>query len=87
METRPVEMNGITMNLGQEYKDKTTGSIGIATAAASYLTGCDQIKLEWNDLTGRPVEFWIDVTRIEDVEPEERPGGPQPNMTNFGLNK
>ena len=80
MINRTVILNGTEFTLGQKYKNKLLGNEGIATAGATYLTGCDQLKLEWNDSTGRPVCEWVDVTLIEGVEPEKKPGGPGPCM-------
>ena len=80
MENRTVTLNGTEFTLGKKYKDKFLGNEGLATAGISYLTGCDQLQLTWNDSTKRPVAEWIDVTRIEDVEVEKRAGGASPTI-------
>lgn len=46
-------------------KDEATGFTGICTAYAVFLTGCDRVILEGMDTTGRPVEMWVDVSRVE----------------------
>ncbi len=81
MENREITLNGTKFILGKKYRDKFLGNEGVATAGVSYLTGCDQLQLAWNDSTGRPVSEWFDVTRIADVEVEQRKGGPGPNIT------
>jgi hypothetical protein len=95
MKNRKIILQGSEYTLGKEYKDTLLKSIGIATAGITYLTGCDQLCLTWTDNTGRPVESWIDVTRIEEyIKPKpvysddvfdhdaDRTGrgGPQPNL-------
>ncbi len=80
---RPVILNETEFVLGKKYKETILGNEGVATAGAVYLTGCDQLKITWNDSTGRPVDRWVDVSEIESpsgvVEEEDkkgRPGGP-----------
>lgn len=81
METREIILNGTKFTLGQKYRDKLLGNEGMAMSGATYLTGCDQLQLCWNDSTGRPCAEWIDVSRIEAVEiKEQKRGGPGPNM-------
>lgn len=53
--------------LGRKATDRVTGFTGTATARATYLTGCDQIKIEpLVDDTGncRSAE-WFDIDRVE----------------------
>lgn len=85
MKTRKIQLNGAVFTLGKKYRDTLLGNEGIGTAGTSYLTGCDQLLLEYVDSTGRPVSGWIDVTRIEAVEGKkvqvpDKPGGPAPNI-------
>lgn len=83
MKNRKVKLNGKEFTLGKKYTDTLLGNSGIATAGIIYLTGCDQLQLRWNDSTGRPVEEWVDVVRIELYkEPEwdgRIRGGPSPS--------
>ena len=79
MKKRTITLNGAKFILGDKYRDKLLGSEGIATAGAAWLTGCDQLLLSWNDSTGRPVDLWTDVTRIEAVKVKKTPGGPAPS--------
>jgi len=78
MEKRRITLNGTEFTLGEKYRDGLTDQEGTAIAGGAYLTGCDQLQLLWNDTTGRPVEWWVDVTRIEGVAVEPRDGGPAP---------
>ena len=85
MKTRKIKLNGVTFTLGKKYRDTLLDVAGVATAGASYLTGCDQLLLEYTDSTGRPVAGWQDVTRIEAVQAKalkvpSRAGGPAPNI-------
>jgi hypothetical protein len=81
LENRIVTLNGTEFTLGQTYRDSVLGVEGIAVASATYLTGCDQIQLAARDANGMPYSQWFDVTRIEGVEVDERPGGPGPDIT------
>jgi hypothetical protein len=80
-DTVQVTLSGCAYTLGKKYTDKVLGNEGIATAGVSYLTGCDQLQLKWNDTTGRPVSEWVDITNIVEVEaPLSLKGGPAPNI-------
>jgi hypothetical protein len=81
LENRTVTLNGAQFTLGKKYRDSVLGVEGTAVASATYLTGCDQIQLAARDANGMPYSQWFDVTRIEGVDVEERPGGPGPNIT------
>ena len=81
MEKRIVTLNGTLFTLGDKYRDTVLGVEGIAIASATYLTGCDQIQLAARDSNGMPYSQWYDVTRIEGVKVEQRPGGPGPGIT------
>ncbi|MBQ7563909.1 MAG: hypothetical protein IJT16_07965 [Lachnospiraceae bacterium] len=49
-------------------KDKITGFIGTVTGKAEYYDGRrTQYLVEGIDSTGRPVEWWFDEDRLEDV--------------------
>jgi len=67
------------VTLGKKYKDTLHGLEGIATAQTSYITGCDQVEIQWLK-DGEPHSVWLDISRLEGVKipPKERkPGGPQ----------
>lgn len=81
MDYRIVTLNGVDFTLGHTYRDRILGIEGVAVASATYLTGCDQIQLASKDANGMPFSQWFDVTRIEGVIVEERPGGPGPDIT------
>lgn len=52
--------------LGVEVKDKVTGLVGIITARATYITGCDQYLIQpQGDGTKYPDASWIDDGRLE----------------------
>ena len=80
LQRRTVILNGTEFTLGRKYRDTVLGTEGVAIAGASYLTGCDQLQLAARDANGMPYSVWIDVTRIEGVTVEERPGGPGPSI-------
>lgn len=90
MDNREVELNGKAYVLGKKYRDAKLGNVGLATAGINYLTGCDMLSLAWNDSTGRPVEQWVHVTDIEEVETATQgnatrnPGGPPPSFAGAG---
>ena len=77
---RIIKLNGAEFTLGYKYRDSVLGVEGVATAGASYLTGCDQLQLAAKDANGMPFSHWVDVTRLENVEVESRPGGPGPQI-------
>lgn len=54
--------------IGKTVKDKVTGFTGEITAYAIYSTGVDRAQVESLDSTGRPIEWWTDVDRLEFVE-------------------
>ena len=57
------------MKLGIEVKDRITGLIGIITAKATYITGCDQYLVQpQGDGTKYPDAIWIDEGRLEATE-------------------
>lgn len=52
--------------LGIEVKDKVTGLVGVITARASYITGCDQYLVQpQGDGSKYPDASWIDDGRLE----------------------
>jgi len=67
--------------LGQKYKDTIHGFEGIAMALCHYLTGCSQVQLELLKDETEIHSMWFDITRIEGVEIDEVPGGPQDHPT------
>jgi hypothetical protein len=80
MKERKIKLNGATFWLGRKYQETKLGNVGVAVSGASYLTGCDQILLMWNDTTGRPVEHWAHVTDIAEVKAKPVNGGPAPTI-------
>ena len=78
MKERIIRLNETEFTLGKRYVDTIQGVEGLATAGASYLTGCDQIQLSSKDSNGLPFTHWVDVTRIEAVKVKPRNGGPTP---------
>lgn len=52
--------------LGNTYKDKITGFIGIATGYVEYISGCNQVLIapESKDGTSVPDASWFDVQRL-----------------------
>lgn len=51
--------------LGKRVKDKITGYTGIVTAYCVYLYEGGKVLVEWIDSTGRPIEWWFNIQRIE----------------------
>jgi len=81
MKTRRIRLNGTTFILGKKYRDTLLDIEGVASTGAQFLTGCDQLKLEGKDSTGRAYDHWVDVTRIGDVVLKvKKPGGPAPSI-------
>ena len=55
------------------------GIEGIAVSHTKYLTGCDQIQLEYMS-GGELRSIWFDITRLKGVKvvkADKKPGGPQ----------
>lgn len=50
--------------LGKTVEDTETGMSGKVTAFACYATGHESVLLSALDTTGRPIEHWIDIERI-----------------------
>lgn len=54
------------ITLGKKVKDRINGYEGIVTAITSYLNNSpNRAMVEATDTTGRPIEWWIDVDRLE----------------------
>ncbi len=51
--------------IGKIGRDTVTGFHGTITGYWISKTGSDRLLLENVDTTGRPVEFWADLERIE----------------------
>jgi uncharacterized protein YodC (DUF2158 family) len=51
------------LKLGDKVKDTVTGTKGILTARAEYLSGSPQLMLEWFDGTSHH-QRWFDESRI-----------------------
>ena len=67
------------IELGKKYKEDIHGMEGIAIAYCKYITGCDQVQLEW--MKDEVLHsMWIDITRLKGVKvapKDKKPGGPQ----------
>lgn len=55
------------IELGMRVKDTKTLFTGLVTARAEYLYGQPRILVENIDSTGRPVEWWYDEERLEEI--------------------
>lgn len=51
--------------LGMTVKDKESNYKGKVTAITKYLYGQDKVMVESIDTTGRPIEWWYDIDRVE----------------------
>lgn len=51
--------------IGRIAMDTVTGYKGEITAHTTFKTGVDRVLIESIDNTGRPVEWWFDIDRIE----------------------
>lgn len=54
--------------LGVKAKDKLTGFYGTVTARCEYLYDNPSVLLEGREAGGKPVQIWIQESRIEVVE-------------------
>lgn len=67
------------IKLGSKYRDDIHGIEGVAVCHSKYLTGCDQIQLEYLK-DGEIHSCWFDITRLVGVRvsrADKKPGGPQ----------
>ena len=55
------------IKLGTRVRDKETKFEGIVTARAEYLYDRPKVLIENIDSTGRPIEWWYDETRVEEI--------------------
>ena len=55
------------IKLGMKVRDKETNYQGIVTARAEYLYDRPRVLVENIDSTGRPIEWWYDESRVEEV--------------------
>ena len=51
------------VQFGATYEDMVTGEQGVATAVATYITGCDNVGLSGQEKGARKVS-WYDVPRV-----------------------
>lgn len=58
------------VKLGSRYRDKTHGLEGVATALAQYMTGCNQVRLEFVK-DGEIKSYWFDEPNVELVKEEQ----------------
>ena len=56
--------------LGKKVKSSITNLIGTVTCVAYYLTSNTKVLVECIDTTGRPIEWWADLERIEVIKEE-----------------
>lgn len=61
--------------LGQKYKEKVHGRVGVAMSRTEFLTGCNRVLLEHMDKDGEVKDFVVDETLLVavDVQPEPAP--------------
>ena len=52
------------IELGKSYRERVHGRSGVATAVVKYLTGCDQVCLEWLGVDDEMKDCWVDTTTI-----------------------
>lgn len=57
--------------IGRMAMDTVTGYKGEITAHTTFKTGVDRVMIESMDNTGRPIEWWFDVDRLELLDEEE----------------
>lgn len=55
------------IKLGTRVRDKETKFEGIVTARAEYLYNETRVLVENTDGTGRPIEWWYNEIRVEEV--------------------
>ena len=55
------------IKLGMKVRDKETNYQGVVTARAEYLYDRPRVLVENIDSTGRPIEWWYDESRVEEV--------------------
>ena len=61
----------LKFKLGSFVKDIVTGYSGKITAACHYLyRPIPQYLIESVDSTGRPIEWWVEENRLEEIENE-----------------
>lgn len=68
-----------SVELGKLYKDNIHGIEGVAVAHCKYMTGCNQIQLEYMK-EGDLITIWFDITRLVNIKllkEDKKPGGPQ----------
>ena len=56
------------IEFGKKYRDRITGFAGVCTGKVEYQSEEQRILLEGVDSTGRPVEQWVCLSRVESVE-------------------
>lgn len=54
--------------LGTKVKDQITKFSGIVTARTVFLNSEPRIMVEGMDTTGRPIEWWFDEERLEEIK-------------------
>ena len=60
----------IGIELGMKVKDVVTGFCGVVTAKCVYLHQEPRVLIEGIDNTGRPIEWWHDVSRLQIIDAE-----------------
>ncbi len=54
----------MSITLGEKYRDKVTGFVGVATAHCRYLDADEQVQLSGTDATGSIKELWLFIGRV-----------------------
>ena len=69
---REVKFGSTNYVLGKKYRDTLHGYVGIATAAAAFINGCNQLCLV-TIVAGDLKEAWIDVQQLEPLDDSGKP--------------
>lgn len=57
--------------LGKKAQDKETGYTGIVTAYCVYAYAPTAFLLEAVDSTGRPIEWWVNISRMKILDDQQ----------------
>lgn len=55
------------IKLGTQVRDIETGFEGTVTARAEYLHGTPRVMVESLDETNRPIEWWYEESRMQEI--------------------
>jgi hypothetical protein len=62
------EYNELKGLVGKTVADTETGMVGKVTAFACYATRYKTVLLSGLDTTGRPIEHWVELQRIDSLQ-------------------